>query len=445
MNRKIKPKEREAIIQSLKSGVVPRVGLQYIQVGRINELNSFLRDIDMMCNGGNAFRFLIGEYGSGKTFLLHLIKSIALEKGLVVVTADLSPNKRLHGSDGQAKALFSELINNISTRTKPDGNALQNVLEKFISIAREEADKNNTSVDSVIRLKLDRIKECVGGYDFSNVISQYWEGYESGNDDKRDNVLRWLKGSYNTKTDAMRDLGVRTIINDASLYDTLKIYSVFVKEAGYKGLLVCLDEMVNLYKISNTVSRKSNYEEILRMLNDSLQGNVFNIGFVMCGTPEFLTDGSRGLYSYEALRSRLAENTFANQMGVNDYNSIVLRLSNLSKEELVMLLRNIRNAFALGDETKYLIQDEVIMVFLEYCAKKIGDSYFRTPRTTIKSFIDLLSLLEQSPELKWNDVIKNISVERDVEPSGFEGTNDSIGIFSFENKEEEDKFSSFKL
>ncbi|MFA7082355.1 MAG: ATP-binding protein [Bacteroidales bacterium] len=443
MSKPIRPKERDAIIQSLKSGVVPRVGLQHIQVGRSQELKSFIKDIENIKDGGTSFRFVIGEYGSGKTFFLQLVKSIALEKGLVTFNADLSPTNRLYGSDGQARSLFSNLIMSASTRTKQDGNALINILEKFISIARDESENKGETVNKIIDQKLKAVKDLVGGYDFAKVIENYWIGHETCNERLKDCSMRWLKAEYTTKTEAFKDLGVRSIISDASFYDSLKLYGVLIKQAGYGGLMVCLDEMVNLYKISNSVSRKSNYEEILRILNDSLQGSSSNIGFILGGTPEFLTDTNRGLYSYEALKSRLAENTFAKQFGVSDYNSIVLRLSNLSKEELYVLLKNLRHVFASGNEKEYLVPDETLSSFLHHCSTKIGDSYFRTPRNTIKEFINLLSILEQQPNLKWTELISQVAIVKDIESTPM---TESIQDMSLSNKlEDEDEFASFKL
>lgn len=443
MNRPIKAKERETIIQSLKSGVVPRAGLQHIQVGRSEELKSFINDINTIAEGGTSFRFVIGEYGSGKTFFMSLIRSIALEKGLVTMHADLSPTKRLHGSDGQPRMLLAEMAGNLATRTKPDGNALQNILERFISGAKEEAAYSGRDAYEVISEKLNELNDYTGGYNFISVIKKYLEGYEAGNEQLMNDSLKWLKAGYTTKTDSLRDLAVREFISDASFYNTLKLYSVLVRKAGYKGLMICMDEMVNLYKIPNSVSRKANYEEILSMLNNTLQGTFSNIGFVMGGTPEFLTDNVRGLYSYEALKSRLSENTFSKQLGVTDYNSVVLRLSNLTKEELYLLLSNLRHVFAGGNPENYLVPDEGLLAFLHHCANKIGESYFRTPRTTIKSFLDLLSVLEQYPNYKWSDIIASVDVQKDIEPSQVEtilhtasSQNDSAG---------DDGFSSFRL
>lgn len=439
----IKPKERETIIQSLKSGVVPRIGLQHIQVGRSEELKSFINDITTISEGGTSFRFVIGEYGSGKTFFLSLVRSIALQKGLVTMNADLSPTKRLHGTDGHARILLSELISSISTRTKQDGNALPNILEKFISTARQEAELKKRDVASVIHEQLSDLNEYPGGYIFAQVVNKYWTAYESGDDILKDRVLHWLKAEYMTKTDSLRDLGVREFINDASFFNTLKLYSILVQKAGYSGLLVCMDEMANLYKISNSVSRKANYEEILNILNNTLQGSLSHIGFIMSGTPEFLTDGNRGLYSYEALKSRLAENVFSKKLGLTDYNSTVLRLENLTKEEMYLLLMNLRNVFAGGDESKYLVPDDALLAYLNHCANKIGDSYFRTPRNTIKGFLDLLSMLEQYPDLKWSDMIEKIQITRDVELT-------KIGEIISQQGEvqsitDDDAFASFKL
>ncbi|MFP4416281.1 MAG: ATP-binding protein [Chitinispirillaceae bacterium] len=408
--RRLRPKERDSIIQSLKAGVTPRIGIQHIQVGRVHEIKACYQDIERISGGGSAFRLIIGEYGSGKTFFLSVIRSIALEKKLVTVHADLSPDRRLHASAGQARNLFSELMRNMSTRNKPEGNAFGSVVERFITSARQEADTQGRPVTPVIHDRLSSLSELVGGYDFAKVIDAYWMGHENGNDELRAQAIRWLRAEYTTKTEAKKALGVSTIISDASFYDHLKLLSLFVRQAGYQGLLVNLDEMVNLYKLHNTQARMSNYEQILRILNDCLQGSAESLGFLMGGTPEFLLDPRRGLYAYDALQSRLAENSFARKAGVIDYSSPALHLANLTPEELFILLKNIRHVYASGDQTKYLVPDEALEAFLYHCSRKIGDAYFRTPRNTIKAFADMLAVLEQNNTLVWQDLIDSVDI-----------------------------------
>ncbi|MCT7911485.1 ATP-binding protein [Arcobacter lacus] len=410
----LRPRERDAIIQSLRAGVTPRSGLQHIQVGRSKEIEALLKDIEKIKEDGSAFRLIIGEFGSGKSFFLQLIRMIALEKGLVTVHADLSPDRRIHATGGQARSLYAELMHNLSTRTKPEGNGLVSIVERFITEVRKEADKTSETVENIIIKRLNHLNEFVGGYDFSSVISLYWQGHESDNEQLKSDSIRWLRAEFSTRTDAKKALGVRNIIDDANFYDYLKLMSLFVKQAGYQGLLVNLDEMVNLYKLSSSQARVSNYEQILRILNDCLQGSAQNIGFILGGTPEFLLDPRKGLYSYEALQSRLAENSFANQVGIIDYSATSLHLSNLAPEELYILLKNLRNVFASGDISKYLVPDEALNAFLAHCSNKIGDAYFRTPRNTIKAFVDFLAILEQNPSLQWNELIKKVNISNEI-------------------------------
>ncbi len=409
--KKIRPKERDAIIQSLKAGVTPRVGIQHIQVGRVNEVKALHQDIERIVSGGAAFRLIIGEYGSGKTFFLSVIRSIALEMKLVTVTADLSPDRRIQATGGQARNLYSELMRNLATRNKPEGNAITSVVERFITQARQEAEAKGVEVPTVIHERLSELTELVGGYDFAKVIEAYWSGHETDNEQLKANAVRWLRAEYSTKTDAKKDLGIRTIISDASFYDSLKLLSLFVRQAGYAGLLVNIDEMVNLYKLNSTQARVSNYEQILRILNDCLQGNAEHIGFLLGGTPEFLLDPRKGLYSYDALQSRLAENSFAKKSGVIDYSAPALHLASLTPEELFILLRNLRHVFASGDESKYLVPDEALESFLKHCSQKVGDAYFRTPRNTIKAFVDMLAVLEQHPDIAWHQLIENTDIQ----------------------------------
>ena len=413
MEKRIRLKERDAIIQSLKSGVTPKIGIQHIQVGRVNEIKALYRDIERVSEGGAAFRLIIGDYGSGKTFFLSVIRSIALEKKLVTVNADLSPDRRVHASSGQARNLYTELMRNLATRNKPDGNALASVVERFVTQARKEATSQSCDVSVVIHQNLASLSELVGGYDFAKVIDAYWRGHEQDNEELKSNAIRWLRAEYTTKTDARRDLDVRTIISDNSFYDALKLMSLFVRQAGYEGLLINLDEMVNLYKLSSTQARTSNYEQILRILNDCLQGTAEYLGFLLGGTPEFLLDPRRGLYSYEALQSRLAENSFAQRAGVIDYSSPALHLASLTPEELYILLKNLRHVFAEGDTSKYLVPDDALKAFLQHCSQTIGDAYFRTPRNTIKAFLDMLAVLEQNPSMQWSQLVQSIDIEKD--------------------------------
>lgn len=415
MTTAIRPKDRDAVIQSLRAGVVPRTGQHLIQVGRVNEIAALIKDIERIADNGSGIRFVIGEYGSGKTFFLNLIRAIALEKRLVTAHADLNPDRRLHATGGQARSLYAEMMRNISTRSKPDGGAMQSIVERFVTEALKESKTSGKNPETVIHENLEFLSEMVGGYDFAHVIAAYWKGHDTGNEQLKADAIRWLRAEFTTKTDARNALGVRTIIDDGTFYDHLKLMSRFVRLAGFEGMLICLDELVNLYKLSNVQARNSNYEQILRILNDSLQGTAVGLGFIMGGTPDFLMDTRRGLYSYSALQSRLAENTFAVQ-GLVDYSGPVLRLSNLSPEDFYILLVKIRHVFAYGNSADYLLPDEALKAFMEHCSKKIGNAYFRTPRNTITSFVNLLSVLEQNRQITWQDILGTVDIKPDINP-----------------------------
>lgn len=405
----MKPRERDAIIQALRAGVVPKIGLRHIQVGRAREIEELVKDLDRVADGGSAIRFAIGEYGSGKTFFMNLIRLVAIEKGLVTMFADLAPDRRLHATGGQARGLYAEMARNISTRSKPDGGAMASIVERFVTQAQQHAEAQKMSVGEVIKERLRHFEELTGGFDFAQVVRQYWEGHDTGDDDLKSAALRWLRAEFSTKTEARQALGVRTIIDDANFYDMLKLMAVFVCEAGYKGLLVGLDEMVNLFKLSSPQARNANYEQILRILNDVLQGSAQNIGFLLGGTPEFLLNTRRGLYSYEALKSRLAENTFLRD-GLVDYSGPVMRLANLSPEDMFVLLSNIRTVVN-GDAREF--SDDALKAFMVHCSERIGEAYFRTPRNTVTTFVNLLAVLEQNPGITWTNLINDIPLGED--------------------------------
>ena len=414
-NERIRPRDRDAVIQSLRAGVVPHKGQQHIQVGRVNEVKALDNDISRIADGGSAIRFAIGEYGAGKSFFLNLVRSIALQRKLVTVHADLSPVRRLHATGGQARSLYAELMRNLSTRARPGGGAMPSVVERFVAESFSIAHSRNVSPEIVIREQLTDLQELTGGYDFAEVIAAYWRAHDSGNEQLKVDAVRWLRGEFSTRTEARKSLGVRTIIDDGSFYDNLKLFARFVRIAGFSGLLVCLDEMVNLYKLSNTQARNANYEQVLRILNDCLQGSATGLGFVFGGTPDMLLDTRRGLYSYPALQSRLAENTFATA-GLVDYSGPVLRLANLSPEDMYVLLTKLRHVFASGDPESYLVPDEALTAFMKHCASRIGDAYFRTPRTTIKEFVNLLAVLDQNPGVSWSDLIDRVEITAESNP-----------------------------
>ena len=439
--KKIRPKEKDTILQALRAGVVPRVGLHHIQVGRSQEVGALVNDLERIENGSSFIRFIIGEYGSGKSFFLNLVRLIALEKKNVVLNADLAPEKRLYSTTGQARALYAELMRNISTRTKSDGGALPNIIERFISEVIREARDSGKSEENCVQEKLQELQELVSGYDFANVILQYWTGYKNDNKVLQNNAIRWFRGEYSTKTEARKDLGVRTIIDDDDIYDYLKLFSKFIKMCGYNGLIICLDEMVNLYKLANTQSRTNNYEQLLRIINDTLQGSSSYMGFLMGGTPDFMLDTRKGLFSYEALQSRLAINTFAKN-GLIDFSGPIIRLQNLTPEDLFILLRNIRSIFAMGNPEKYLVPDEALTSFMNYCNQKIGEAYFRTPRNTIKTFVDLMSILEQNPTQNWEELIGHINVEIDKGDNNTPILDDEPNL---NNVEGDDELRTFKL
>lgn len=428
---RIRPRERDAIIQALRAGVVPKVGLRHIQVGRTGEIEELIRDIERIEDGGATIRFVIGEYGSGKTFFLNLVRLIALEKGMVCLSADVTPDRRLHATGGQARSLYAELARNASTRTKSDGGAMASIVERFAMQAVNTAEANNREPGEIIQENLAYLQELTGGYDFATVIGRYWEGFDTGNDDLKTAALRWLRAEYSTRTDARMALGVRTIVDDASFYDHLKLLALFVRQAGYRGLVVSLDELVNLYKLTSSRARQSNYEQILRILNDVLQGTARNLGFVLGGTPEFLMDTRRGLYSYEALQTRLAENTFARD-GLVDLSGPVVRLANLTPEDMFILLSNIRRVMQSDGSA---LPDEALTAFMSHCSQRIGDAYFRTPRNTVTAFVNLLSILAQNPDVNWKSLVGSVDLVEDQ--------SDDLSIDSGE--ETDDELASFRL
>lgn len=410
MSLRITERDRSAILASLGAGVVPRLGLQHIQVGRKSEIEAMLNDLKKVESKSAAVRFVVGRFGAGKSFFLNLVQTVALERKFVVARADVTTDRRLHSSGGQAQALYSELMKNLATRGKPDGGALGNLVERWVGDVSHAVHQSGGTDDDVQR-KLQELcaplQDLVSGYDFVKVLGEYYRGFREHDGARQAAAVRWLRAEYPTKTEARGDLGVRSIIDDDSMYDYLKLFAKFASIAGYAGFLVCLDELVVLsHRLNNKIARNNNYEAILRILNDCLQGNVEGLGFIFAATEDCLEDKRRGLFSYEALASRLAGNRFAKD-GRVDLSGPVLKLANLTPEDCLVLLQNVRRVHSPTP----VLPDEAIEAYLLNCQERMGAAYFQTPRDTIKDFVGLLNVLQQNKDADWRALIGQIRTE----------------------------------
>ena len=406
------------ILNALKGGVVPRVGLEYITVGRDREIDALLRDIDIIADGGAAFRFIVGKYGSGKSFLLQTIRNYATERGFVVVDADLSPERRFVGAKGQGLATFKELMNNMSTKTKPDGGALPLILERWISgiqsaVAAEDGVlPGDPAFARLVAQKVYQVtgnlQGMVNGFEFAKAVLLYYEAYLSGNDSLKSNVLKWFRGEYPTKTEAKRELNINFIVTDDTWYDFLKIFAEFMVYAGYRGMLVLIDELVNLFKIPHSATRQSNYEKILTIYNDVLQGKAQHIGFLIGGTPQCIEDKYKGVFSYEALRSRLSEGRFASDT-VKDMLSPIIRLKMLTYEEMYVLIEKLVQMHGQLFSYEPKLTQEELVAFLSAEYNRVGADTHITPREIIRDFIEFLNILYQNPSSTAQEILGSSS------------------------------------
>lgn len=404
---KIPKRIASVIINSLKGGVVPRIGLPYITVGRETEIDAFLHDIGIIEEGGASFRFIAGKYGSGKSFLLQTVRSYAMDRNMAVADADLSPERRLQGTRGQGLATYKELIRNLSTKTRPEGGALTLILDRWISgLMNEAMNENGLSfsdpglkplTEKKIRDVISSLNEMVHGFDFARLLTLYYEAYLNGDDELKARVVKWFRGEYTTKTEAKEQLGVNIIITDDDWYEYIKLFSVFLKKAGYGGLIILIDELVNIYKIPNSITRQYNYEKILTMYNDTLQGKAQYLGIIMSGTPQCIEDTRRGVYSYEALRSRLTAGRFG-KGEMRDMLAPVIKLVPLTYEEMLVLTEKLADIHAQLFEYEQKIREEDLITFIKIEFSKVGADTSITPREVIRDFIELLDILYQNPD-----------------------------------------------
>ena len=407
---KIPKRIAQTLMNSLKGGVVPRVGLSYIAVGRKDEIDALLRDVDLVADGGASFRFIVGNYGSGKSFLLQTIRNYVMAKNFVVVDADLSPERRLQGTRGQGLATYRELVRNMSTKTKPEGGALTLILDRWINSVQQEALEESglligdpglaPLVERKIAQVISSLNELVHGFDFARLLTLYYRSYVNGDEETKAKVIKWFRGEYNTKTEARAELGVNLCITDDDWYEYLKIFASFLKQAGYSGMLILIDELVNLYKIPNTVTRQYNYEKLLTMYNDAMQGKAAHLGLILSGTPQCMEDKRRGVYSYEALRSRLAEGHFTATGEHKDLLSPVIRLQPLTYEEMLILIEKLADIHSVLYDYTQIVTEADMADFIRIEFGRIGSDSHITPREVIRDFIEVLDIIYQNPELK---------------------------------------------
>lgn len=406
--RKVPKRIAQTVLHSLKGGVVPRIGLPYITVGRKNEIQALLHDVDIISEGGASFRFIVGRYGAGKSFLLQAIRNYVMDRGFIVADADLSPERRLQGTRGQGLATYRELIGNLSTKTKPEGGALTLILERWISSVQSEALQESglhpgdpaltALVDQKIYAVTASVSELVHGFEFAQLLSAYYHAYLKSDDETKAKVVRWFRGEYALKREAKEELGVNIIITDDDWYEYLKLFATFFRLAGYSGMMIMIDELVNIYKVPNSITRQYNYEKLLTMYNDTLQGKAKYLGIIMGATPQAIEDKRRGVYSYEALRSRLAEGKFS-KPGARDLLAPVIRLDPITAEEMLILCEKlaVMHAGLYGYEQKIATNDLAAFIKIEY--ERIGADVHITPREVIRDFIELLDILYQNPEM----------------------------------------------
>ena len=397
----------KTLLNALNGGVVPRTGLGYITVGRKDEIDALLQDIETIQEGGASFRFIVGKYGSGKSFLLQAVRNYAMDKGFVVTDADLSPERRLTGGNGDGLATYKELTKNMATKTAPDGGALALLLQRWIAALRTEAmegrhlSAGDPQLDEYVEISIHRtlgeVQALVNGFDFAKVISLYWNSVKANDDDLRDRALKWLRGEYTTKTAAKSELGIGSIITDDDWYEYIKLFSFFAVKAGYSGMLMLIDELVNIYKISHTVSRQYNYEKVLSIYNDVMQGKARYLGVIMCGTPQAIEDPRRGVFSYEALRSRLEGSRFADA-GARDLLSPIIRLKALDPEEMYVLVEKLEQIHGQVYGYAPKLTPEELAFFIKSEYERVGADQNTTPREIIRDFIEILNIILQNPD-----------------------------------------------
>ena len=402
------------MMNALSSGVVPRRGLEYIAVGRKKETETFVNDLDDTAEGGGAFRFISGRFGNGKSFMTQMVRNYAMDKGFVVMDADLAINRRLTGSKREGLNTYMELVKNMAYKARPDGGALEPILQEWIMATKESlgGEPTREAIETKMRQDVSELSSLQNYQDFIRVIICYMNDFLDGKEDIT--ALRWLKGELDLKKESRKSLGTNLVIDDGNWYDIIKLWSGLVTKLGFKGLVVFIDEGVILYKLQNKVSRANNYERLLTMFNDIMQGKTKNLSIYVCGTPEFIEDPNRGLYSYEALRSRLVAGRYEN--GFDNYLGPIINLKPLTNEEIFVLLGTIKDLHEQRYEYDSGITDDMLELYLKTVMASFVSSTMLTPREITRDLISLLDTMHQNGDLDFTDLVEGRLVSPDANP-----------------------------
>ena len=398
MEYKINKRIAKTVLHALSGGTVPDNGLPYIAVGRRDEVAALTQDMEQVAEGYSTFRLLEGPYGTGKSFMLKLVKNEALLRGFVVMECELAPERKLCGTKREGLETYRCLMSRMSTRTCPGGNALEEVLDTWLDGCRERAAEEGIEgeqelLDAVLKYGQPLKKKLTAlphGFDFYEVFWIYIKSALTGGLDQKDRALRWMRGEYRNRTEAKKALKVNAVIEDGDWFSYLKLWAVLVREIGYTGLYVLLDELTQITRnIVHSTTREHNFERLLSIYNDCYGNEARYMGMILCGIPSSIHDSKRGIFSYEALKSRLSNSSL---QGEDLYHAPVIRLSMLTAEEFVTLLERLEAMHALLHEREGYFTEEERIRFVNHEYHRIAASNHLTPREFIRDFLTILDL-----------------------------------------------------
>lgn len=417
MNNRINPKEADNIIKALEAGVVPRRGIQHLLVGRHKEVEEVILILDNIKQGESDIRFWVGDFGSGKSFMMRTIESLAVQKNFAVSTIDLTPTRRFYASDGKAQSLYNEIVDNIIIQTSQDGNAIKTIIEEWINsiiTSVSERDKipasqllvkeNKGIIEKEILNITSSFKSVGLSYELGQAISKYYEGLMEDNQVLKLKALRWIRGDISTKTESKNELGIKRIINDDNWYEAIKNLAELFSDIGYSGFVINFDEAVNLYKLPMSQTRERNYEKILNIFNECKSNTARGLFVNFGATRKTIFDERRGMSSYGALKGRLGNESSLDSKLINT-NKTVLPLKPLTTEEIYTLLENLKNIYNIHYRLDIDMTMENIKLYMEEQLNRPGALEFLTPRAVIKDFLEILDMIRQNPDVETETII----------------------------------------
>lgn len=405
----------ESIINALKNGNVPPEGVGEICVGRERELEEFDKIFSKVKDGAAVTRFLNGEFGSGKSFFLKLLEERALADNFVVAKVTLSRDVPFN----KFEVVYRSIVASLRCKT---GTSLEHIIEKWTTQLRMMALRETTDPYQQERIVIDNINNDLKevrkhATTFAAAIENYYKLSARGDQETAKYAMAWLSGEKNIPYTIKRQFGVKGDIDRENAFKYLEALSSFLMALKYSGLIILIDEAEHIMTLHTKKLRDTAYDYMRFIYDECSLGRFHNTLFIFAGTPEFFEDPKMGVPSYTALNERI-EDVLNTEF--KDLRKPIIRLDGFKKDNLMELSdRLISMHEEVYEWEAKPVRESLDGIIARHEANAELTGYI-SPRNFVKSFISVLDVVQQNPELRSEEEILDLFEEKEMEFEEFE-------------------------